>query len=68
MILSGAVLGIAGLPIVLAGIAELLVSELGMRRGFAWLGVGVVVLAIVRSRIAQFAAPPGFAVRSWGSR
>jgi Putative Actinobacterial Holin-X, holin superfamily III len=55
VILGGAVLGIAGLPIVLAGIAELLVSELGMRRGFALLGVAVVVLAIAGASIA-FAA------------
>ena len=52
VILGGAVLGIAGLPIVLAGIAELLVSELGMKRGFALLGVAVVALAIAGSTVA----------------
>jgi hypothetical protein len=52
VILGGAVLGIAGLPIVLAGIAELFVSELGMKRGFALLGVAVVALAIAGSTIA----------------
>jgi hypothetical protein len=52
VILGGAVLGIASLPIVLAGIAELLVSELGMKRGFALLGVAVVALVIAGSSIA----------------
>jgi hypothetical protein len=52
VILGGAVLGIASLPIVLAGIAELLVSELGMKRGFALLSVAVVALAIAGSSIA----------------
>jgi hypothetical protein len=52
VILGGAVLGIAGLPIILAGIAELLVSELGIRRGFALLGVAVVALAIAVAGIA----------------
>ncbi|MGP0064795.1 MAG: phage holin family protein [Isosphaeraceae bacterium] len=46
VILGGAVLGIASLPILLAGIAELLVSELGMKRGLALLGVAVAALAI----------------------
>jgi hypothetical protein len=52
VILGGAVLGIASLPIVLAGVAELLVSELGMRRGFALLSVAVVALAIAGASIA----------------
>jgi hypothetical protein len=52
LIVGGGVLGIACLPIVLAGIAELLVSELGMRRGFALLGVAVVALAIAGASIA----------------
>ena len=51
VILGGAVLGIAGLPIVLAGIAELLVSELGMKRGFALLSVAAVAIAIAGSCI-----------------
>src|SRR5262245_53633553 len=44
--LTGAILALASLPLVLAGAGELLVSELGMRRGFAFLVVGVVTLAL----------------------
>jgi hypothetical protein len=55
VILAGAVLAVVSLPLVLAGIAELLVSELGMKRGYALLGVAVVALAIAGTAIA-FAA------------
>jgi hypothetical protein len=44
--LAGAVVALAALPIVLVGIAELLVTELGLRRGSAFLTVGFVSLAI----------------------
>jgi hypothetical protein len=46
VVLAGAVLAVASLPLLLAGIAELLVSEVGMRRGYALLSVAVVALAI----------------------
>jgi len=39
-------LALGTLPVLLAGIAELLVSELSMKRGFALLSVAVVALAI----------------------
>jgi hypothetical protein len=52
VILGGFVLGVASLPIVLAGIAELLVSELGMKRGYALLGVALVAIALAGSCIA----------------
>jgi hypothetical protein len=44
--LTGAILAVAALPIVLAGIAELLVSELGFRRGAAFLSVGFSTVGI----------------------
>jgi hypothetical protein len=44
--LTGAILALAALPIVLAGIAELLVTELAFRRGSAFLTVGFTALAI----------------------
>jgi len=46
VLLAGAVLGVASVPLVLAGIAELLVSEMGMKRGYAFLGVAVVSLVV----------------------
>jgi hypothetical protein len=42
----GAVVGVAGLPIALAGIAELLVTTLGVNRGLALLSVAVASFAI----------------------
>jgi hypothetical protein len=44
--LTGAILAVAALPIVLAGLAELLVTELGFRRGPAFLTVGFATLGI----------------------
>jgi len=44
--LVGAVLALAALPVVFSGIAELLVTELGFRRGPAFLIVGFTSLAI----------------------
>jgi hypothetical protein len=41
-----AVLGLAALPVVLAGVAELLVSELAWRRGYALLTVGLTAIGI----------------------
>jgi hypothetical protein len=46
VVLGGTILALAGLPIALGGIAELLVSELGMKRGFAWLSVAIATFAI----------------------
>ena len=44
--MGGLVLAVASFPLVLAGIAELLVSELGIKRGFALLSVAFVAFAI----------------------
>jgi hypothetical protein len=44
--LTGATLALAALPIVLAGMAEVLVTELAIRRGPAFLTVGFTALAI----------------------
>jgi hypothetical protein len=43
---SAALIGLASLPVVLAGTAELLVSELAWRRGVAFLTVGLTTLAV----------------------
>jgi hypothetical protein len=43
--LAGFLIGVASIPIVLLGVAELLVSELAMKRGYALLGVaGAAIL------------------------
>ncbi len=52
VMLAGAALAMASLPIILIGVAELLVSELGMKRGVALLGVGTVTLLIAGAGIA----------------
>jgi hypothetical protein len=52
VILVGVLLAVVSLPLVLAGIAELLVSELGMKRGYALLSVAVAALAIAGVCIA----------------
>lgn len=52
IMLTGAVLALAALPIALAGIAELLVSHAGMNRGFALLAVAVATFAIAGICIA----------------
>jgi Putative Actinobacterial Holin-X, holin superfamily III len=44
--LTGAILAVAALPIVLAGIAELLVATLGFGRGSAFLTVGFASIGI----------------------
>ena len=66
VLLGGAVLGIAGLPIVLAGIAELLVSELGMKRRFCL--AGRWRRRPGHRRAVSLSPPSGFAARSSGSR
>jgi Putative Actinobacterial Holin-X, holin superfamily III len=45
-VVAGAVLAITSVPIALFGLAELLVSELGMRRGFALLAVAASAFAV----------------------
>ena len=52
VMVAGAVMAIAALPIALAGIAELLVSELGMRRGFALIAVAVAAFAVAGTCVA----------------
>jgi hypothetical protein len=54
-ILAGSILAIVSLPIVLAGCAELLVSEVGLKRGHAFLGVGAVSIILAVACVA-FAA------------
>lgn len=56
VMMTGAVLALAALPIALAGIAELLVSSLGMDRGFALLAVAVAAFAIAGTCMAIAAA------------
>jgi hypothetical protein len=51
-ILAGSILAIASLPIALMGIAELLVSELGMKRGYALLSTASAAIVIAGSCIA----------------
>jgi hypothetical protein len=50
LLLSGLVVAVASLPVVLVGIAELLVSELAFKRGYALLivaGTALVIAAVV---------------------
>ncbi len=53
--LAGFLIVVASVPIVLFGIAELLVSELALKRGYALLGVAGVAILIGGSSVA-FAA------------
>jgi Putative Actinobacterial Holin-X, holin superfamily III len=52
VIACGAVLALAAIPVVLAGIAELLVSYAGMNRGIALIAVAVATMAIAGTCIA----------------
>jgi uncharacterized membrane protein YqjE len=52
VIVAGAALALAALPIALAGIAELLVSQAGMSRGLALIVVAVAALVIAGTGIA----------------
>jgi Putative Actinobacterial Holin-X, holin superfamily III len=42
----GSILAISSLPVMMVGVAELLVSELGMKRGYALLSTGTVAIVI----------------------
>jgi hypothetical protein len=46
LIATGLLVAVAGLPIGLVGIAELLVSEMGLKRGYALLSVAAVAIVI----------------------
>jgi hypothetical protein len=46
VLVTGTVIALAALPVVLVGIAELLVYELGWQRGLAFLAVGLTTLGI----------------------
>ena len=53
VLLAGSVLAVASLPVALAGIAELLVSELALKRGYALLIVAVAALLIAGVCVAS---------------
>ena len=46
LIVAGSIVAVASLPVFLVGVAELLISELGMKRGYALLTTGLAALAI----------------------
>jgi hypothetical protein len=46
LFVAGSILAIASLPIVMVGVAELLVSELGMKRGYALLSTAATAIVI----------------------
>ena len=46
LFVAGSILAIASLPVVMVGIAELLVSELGMKRGYALLSAATTAIVI----------------------
>jgi hypothetical protein len=50
--LAGFLLGVASIPIVLLGIAELLASELAMKRGYALLSVSAAAMLIAGVAVA----------------
>jgi MFS family permease len=65
IILGGAVLALASLPVALAGVAELLVGEMGLKRGYALLivaavGIGVGGAAVMGVIAALRNKPLGF--------
>jgi hypothetical protein len=57
LIAIGSIAALSGLPILLVGVAELLVSELAMKRGYALLSAGAAAIAIAGCCIAT--------ARSW---
>jgi hypothetical protein len=58
VLVMGGLIALTTLPVILAGIAELFVSELGWRRGYAFLTVGSTAMGIV-----AFEWPPAVPVK-----
>ncbi len=52
ILMAGALLAVSSVPVLIAGVAEVLVSELGMNRGAALLSVGSATMAIAGLCIA----------------
>ncbi len=46
LFVAGSILAISSLPVVMVGVAELLVSELGMKRGYALLSAAMTAIVI----------------------
>ena len=46
LFVAGSILAVASLPVVMVGVAELLVSELGMKRGYALLSAAATAIVI----------------------
>jgi hypothetical protein len=53
---TGLIVAVAGLPVGLVGIAELLVSEMGLKRGYALLTVAALAILIAASCIGLAAS------------
>ena len=53
LIATGLLVAVAGLPVGLVGIAELLVSEMGLKRGYALLIVAAVAILIAGSCVSR---------------
>ena len=53
---TGLILAVAGLPVGLVGIAELLVSEVGLKRGYALLTVAAIAILIAASCVGLAAS------------
>jgi Putative Actinobacterial Holin-X, holin superfamily III len=56
LIATGVIIGMAALPVGLIGIADLLVSEMGLKRGFALLGVATVAILVAGSCVGLAAS------------
>ncbi len=52
LIVIGSIVAVSGLPVLLVGVAELLASELGMKRGYALLTTGAAAMVIAGCLIA----------------
>ena len=52
LFVAGSILAIASLPVVMVGVAELLVSELGMKRGYALLSAATTAIVIAGACMA----------------
>lgn len=52
LVLAAVILGVSGIPVLLIAVAELLVSELGLKRGFALLSAAAAALVIAGGCIA----------------